>query len=739
MSKKRKSSFRSKTVRHGKSAAASGRPAPPAELENILLGHIYSSPKPVSPADLAAKMAQAAPSKKGIIKALEHLVRINLVQKTGRNRFMLNRAAPLYAGTLTQHPKGFGFVEVMNSQDGPARPARDPFISRSRMGDAIHGDQVLIRVLRTKKDSRPEGTVIKILRRADDTLCGRLEKHGADVRVFPDDRRIPFIVTLDPENCRDVQSGSVVRVRYFRQDRARLILKGSLIEVLGRSDSPDTQRQLVIDKFELPHVFPGEIEVELKKITSGQDKLSQRTDLRDICHVTIDGETAKDFDDAVAVEKTVHGFRLYVSIADVSYFVSPGSEIDREAYLRGTSVYFPGSVIPMLPELLSNDLCSLVENQDRYTVSAILDFDQHGNLEKKEFTRSVIRSRRRFTYDIVKQIVIDGDPDARRQNIEFTDMLGLARQLAELLYTRRLKRGSLDFNLLEAEIILNEDDTVLDIHPAQRNFAHRMIEEFMLAANEAVAAFLRANMAAPLLRVHQPPDGEKVSEVIDFIKTLGINPREFVPEPSWFAAVIGEAKNTEHEYVVNNLLLRSLSQAHYSVEAIGHFALATQDYTHFTSPIRRYPDLIVHRQLLSLIEKRARGGDDSGYSARPVKESCVHLSARERVAIEAERDMDERLKVLFMRGQVGKNFSAVISGVQEHALYLEINRFCVSGIVPVDFLEDDYYIFDRKNFRLFGEITAKTYQLGDRVTATLVDVSTSSRQLSFKIIDRQQR
>ncbi len=735
MSKKRKVFHKSKLKQHKQLARSGGRHASPLTLENDILKIILRSPKALTLVEISEQLPIESRIKKNIQKAFDTLNGSQILRKTGRNRFQISKRAPIYTGVLAQNPKGFGFVEVSSSQEKSPPLLRDPFISHSKMGNSLHGDKVLVRVLRTRRDNRPEAAIIDVLGKSPDTLCGTFVVRGKDLRVYPDDHRFPFTVQIVPTSVTSAQNGDAVKVKYQRGVISQKMLSGQIVEILGSPDKIDTQMQLVVEKFKLPHLFNKEILTETEGFEQPTHIPEKRRDLRHIDHITIDGETAKDFDDAVSVTRTDAGFQLYVSIADVSHFVQPGSALDTEAFARGTSVYFPGKVIPMLPETLSNDLCSLVPGEDRYTVTALLNFDNSGTLVDKDFFRSVILSKHRFTYTTVQQIVVNKDNDLCTQHQNFVQQLQWAKDLAAILRKQRFDRGSIDFNLSEPQFILTESGDVSDIKRAERNLAHQIIEEFMLAANEAVAAFLKENISTPLLRIHEPPDELKLKDFLTFTKTLGIKVPAFKNHPSWFAAVVNSVKETRYEYIINNLLLRSLSQARYSIADTGHFGLASLAYSHFTSPIRRYPDLIVHRQLLALIDSREENKKTPSFHApMDIKEAAEFLSKRERTAVDAERDMNDRLKISYMKDRVGESFSAIISGVTENSLFVELEDLCISGAVPVEFLVDDYYIHDAKNFRLFGEITANIYQLGDTTTVMLVDVNPHKKQLTFKII-----
>ena len=600
------------------------------------------------------------------------------------------------------------------------------------MGNAQHGDRVLIRVLRTRKDLRPEAIVLQVLAHGSDKIAGIFKHDHRTAMIYPDDPRFPFAIRVDDFNGHNPVDGDAVIAQFTREQRPSRILSGKILEVLGAGAKIDTQMRLVIEKFDLPHQFSDNVLEEAAILADDLNIEENREDLRQTFHITIDGETAKDFDDAVCVLKTRRGFRLFVSIADVSHFVVQGSAIDQEAYLRGTSVYFPGSVIPMLPERLSNHLCSLVPGQDRLTVSAILDFDRSGTLQSKKFTRSVICSKQRFTYTSVKQILIDKDPAVRMLYKPFLTPLKWAQELAMALQKKRRLRGSIDFNLPEPEFTLDNSGGVSAITRTERNFAHQLIEEFMLAANEAVAELLTEQKVPAIYRVHEPPDPAKTEEFVTFAKTLGLQLPPEDGSPAWFAKVLDICRETKYEYIINNLLLRSMKQAQYASRNVGHFGLASADYTHFTSPIRRYPDLLVHRKLLGLLSKESpkRQVELQGRSLQEIGE---FLSARERTAIMAERDMHERLKIAYMQNHLGDSFDAIISGVSESALFLEIPTHCISGSIAIDRLDDDCYLLDVKNHRLFGEITAKIFRIGDPIRVTLTDIDPYRRRLNFSL------
>ena len=732
MAKKRKSFGKSRPDHTKTLSSERTKRQHPNVWQNILLSLLYSANGPVSLNEIDHALSVEGAKKTDTKDAVDNLLQEGLLIQDGKHQYKLSKNAPLYEGLLTQHPKGFGFISPTR-QHGKSEPlTRDPFISPSFMGTAQHGDTVLVRVLRIRKDHRPEAIIIRIISRGTDKIAGIYKSSPKGGMVYPDDPRFPFAVRIDNYNDLSPQDGDAVFVQFIRESKPVRVLSGKILKVLGSAGSIDTQMQLVIEKHALPHQFSAETLQQAEDIREDSDQLENREDLRPTDHITIDGETAKDFDDAICVVKSRKGFRLYVSIADVSYYVTPGSAIDQDAYARGTSIYFPGRVIPMLPEKLSNDLCSLVPDKDRLTVSAILDFDKSGLLQKKRFARSVIRSRKRFTYTTVRRILIDKDPVARKEHKQFLTQLKWAQELAAALQSSRKKRGSIDFNVPEPEFTLTPDGGIASIVRAERNFAHQLIEEFMLAANEAVATLFSEKTVPAIYRIHDSPDPLKIDEFVTFARTLDIHLPPAEPKSAWFAKALEICQESPYEYIINNLLLRSMKQAQYSADNVGHFGLASKDYTHFTSPIRRYPDLMVHRTLLKLCQSsQEKKGQQIPHL--PLKEAGEFLSARERTAITAERDIHERLKIIYMKDHIGESFDAIISGVNDAALFIEIPAHCVSGSIAVDQLKDDYYLLDAKNHRLFGEISAKTYRIGDRLRVTLDDVDSYRKRLNFSL------
>ncbi len=696
-----------------------------------MLTYVYSCEHAVSQADIVAELHLEQGAQEELIVLLAELVEQKILSHTSKNRFSLGKQNNLATGVLEQNPRGFGFVTGLSVRDGRSAYTRDPSVEASNMGAARHGDTVLIRVTMVRRDGRPEAEVISVLERGSDRLAGFISFEQNKVRVTPEDPRFPFSVIIDGDIPEDVQAGDAVIVRLAEGTQDTDSLRGKIIEVLGNPDSIDVQMRLVIEKFKLPHSFSEQASQEAAQLPEEITETKGREDLREILHVTIDGETAKDFDDAVAVIKTKRGFRLYVSIADVSHFVRPGTALDKDAYERGTSIYFPGRVIPMLPEKISNNLCSLIPDQDRLAFTAILDFDRQGNTAKKRFIKSIIRSHKRFTYTTVRQILIDNNQDVRREHKPFLTPLKWAGELAIILQQLRKERGAIGFTLPEPDIGLDDTGRISTIGRAERNFAHQIIEQFMLSANEAVAETFTEHSVNALYRIHERPDPIKVQEFTGFAKTLGLNLPKHREDPDWFGQVLDMVKGSPKEYVVNNLLLRTMQQARYDARNVGHFGLAATDYTHFTSPIRRYPDLLVHRALYDFISRSKE--NKKNLSPENLKIIGPFLSTRERVAVSAEREMNDRLKVRYMQDKTGESFDAVISGVNGFAFFVELLELFISGSVAIGELHDDYYIYDAKNHRLMGERNAKMYRIGDLVRVTLLDVDPRKNRINFTL------
>lgn len=738
MTKKRSSHRNKKSKRHFHPRENNQKQEQEEIFKHNLLTLLYNSAESLRSKDILRQLNLDRSAGKSLYNLLTHLTKKKILKETDKQCYHLGPKHGLAEGILDQNARGFGFVTGLTSKINPPNYSKDPFLSPSNIGSARHGDRVLIHVFKVKKDGRPEGEVVTILERGRDHLAGFVTKEPGKVIVTPEDPHYPFSILLTGKIPKTLQDGDAVIVQITDENIGANLQEGSLLEILGNPDSVDVQMRLVIEKFSLPHEFSKETLDQTKAIPEEITPSANRLDLRDIDHVTIDGETAKDFDDAIAVQKTRTGFRLYVSIADVSHYVAPESALDKDAYQRGTSVYFPGRVIPMLPEKLSNDLCSLVPNKDRYAFTAILDFDRQGHLRKKQFTKSIICSKNRFTYTTVRQILIDRDPKVRKAHKPFLTPLKWAQELATQLMHIREQRGSIGFTIPEPFIGLDTEGRIATISRSERNFAHQLIEEFMLAANEAVAETFSEQHLDGLYRIHERPAPEKVQEFVEFARTLGLDLPPLREDPDWFGQVLGLVKGSPKEYVINNLLLRAMQQARYDRKNVGHFGLAATDYTHFTSPIRRYPDLTVHRTLQTFLQRKTSVRVKKKAKGISTKDMGAALSIRERVAISAEREMNDRLKVRYMQDKIGEEFEAVIAGVNSSAIFVELLDLFVSGGISLSTLKNDYYIFDGRHHRILGKHSGKTFQLGDLIRVRLEDVDTTKNRVYFSPVLAQE-
>ena len=638
-------------------------------------------------------------------------------------------------------PWAVGSVELLETGDALLRPGfrEEPdHVIRSRsLKGALSGDLVLVKRLgRQAKPGDwklPEAHVLKILSTRADTLVGSLETdEQGRCWLVPYDPKTS--IELEVRGAEDIQPDHFVTVRVVRGKRP----VGHVIEDLGHPETPGTDVRVILRHYQIPDEFPPI--VLQQAATFPPDPRSAdwegREDLRGRVIITIDGASARDFDDAVSIERLPEGmFRLGVHIADVANYVKEGSDLDLEAYRRGTSVYYPDRAIPMLPEALSNGLCSLRPGVPRLTVSAFLDIDRSGAIRSRRFAETVIQSARRMTYDEVRRLLEEPQPGDAAEYGEVLPTLREMHSLMTILHQARKKRGSIDFDLPEGNVELDTEGTVVGVTPAQRHVAHRIIEEFMLAANEAVAYELETTQIPALYRVHDAPSPDRLAELREVLRPLGIEIRGSldVVHPSVLQAAVTQAQGTPVEAFVSSVVLRSMQRASYSPECRGHYALASRWYTHFTSPIRRYPDLVVHRALKALL-----GGQKlaAWYPvADRLPEMGEHTSTTERRAEQSERDLLQWKKVRFLAGRVGQRFTGRISNVQPFGLFVQLDGYFVDGLVPVRTMADDYYVYEADTHSLVGQNSQRIFQLADAVEVELAGVSLRHRRLELKIAD----
>lgn len=679
--------------------------------------------RPLSLKDLSKSFHLGGEERRLFKRLLNELVSNGELVRIRGGRFGFPGSMNLVTGELICHPDGFGFVRP---EDGLGE---DIFINPRKLSGAMHGDCVVARVDGYKAKGKREGTILRILKRAHKTVVGKFQREDGFGVVVPSDERMLDKILIPPSDRKGAKDGQIVSAEITKWPTRGSGPVGKIIEIIGEPEDPQVEADVILRKFGLPNRFPNSVTHEVKSVppSVAENDVRGRVDLRDKKTFTIDGETAKDFDDAVSIEKTPHGARLFVSIADVSHYVKEGSNLDREAYERGTSVYFPDRCIPMLPEALSNGICSLNPHVDRLTLTAELEFSPKGILLKKRFYESVIRSAERLTYTNVKKVLSNEDPSLSKRYSHVIDDLKLMESLAERLMEERAEAGSIDFDLPEPQIIIDIEGKVEDIVRSERNIAHRIIEEFMLAANKAVATEFAASKLPFLYRVHEAPDEEALAEYRDFVAGFGLQLKPGAG-PKALQRVLEEAKGRPEERLVNHVLLRSMKQAVYSETNIGHFGLSFDNYTHFTSPIRRYPDLVVHR-LLKLHINHAYSRAEKERMEEVLPEITLRTSLRERKAMEAEREIVDLKKCQFMKDKEGETFDAFISGVTSFGLFVELKEYFVEGLIHVSNLRDDYYIFDEKKHSLIGENTRRVYRVGDPVEVTIGRVDLERRRI----------
>jgi ribonuclease R len=687
---------------------------------------------PSTPRELLQRLEIPREDRAAFRQMLKDLVAAGALIETRGNRFGLPDKMNLVVGRITIHPRGFGFVV-------PDRPTEglegDLYIAGSNLNQAMHGDRVVARIERVS-DKGAEGRILRILERGAGTIVGRydIDQSGLGF-VVPFDKRMIMDVHIPASERGDAEPGDMVVVEITRWPTPARGPIGRVVEVLGDIEEPGVDTEIIIRKHGIRDEHGPEAITEAKRLGTELEArdVHGRTDFRTKLTVTIDGEHARDFDDAITLERLDNGlFRLGVHIADVAHYVPEGSALDVEAYERGTSVYFPERAVHMFPAELATGLCSLNPHVDRLVQSCVMDIDRRGTVVGYTLHDGVIHSDERMTYTDVAAILTDGNPELMARYERVVPMFESMRELFEILNRRRRRRGSIDFDLKEPEIVLDDQGLVEEIIAAERNVAHRIIEEFMLVANETVAQHLDDTDTPTLYRVHEEPDPLKVAQFEEFVSTLGYTlnaPPENV-KPRDFQKLVERMRGTPEEKPIAFLMLRTMQKARYDPSDLGHFGLAASSYTHFTSPIRRYPDLLVHRTL-----RESRHGRMSGERREELiedlPEMARHTSEMERRADDAERELMQWKKVRFMADKVGDEFDGYITGVSAYGLYIELIEHFVEGMVHVSTMADDYYRFVEKAHILQGENTGKVYRLGDRVSVQVIKVDMERRQVDL--------
>ena len=634
----------------------------------------------------------------------------------------------LIVGRVIGHADGFGFVKPDDGSD-------DLFLTPREMNPLLHNDRAMVRIVGIDRKGRREGAVVEILERNTHQIVGRLFKEDGFTYVVPDQKNIAQTVLIQKGGAGKAKQGQIVVAEITEQPTKQRQPIGRIIEVLGNHLAPGMEIEMAIRSHELPHQWSDELLAEIKQLTAEVPESAKegRTDLRKTPLVTIDGEDARDFDDAVYCQKTPKGWKLLVAIADVSHYVKVNTALDKEAQKRSTSVYFPEQVIPMLPEILSNGLCSLNPEVDRLCMVCELLIDQEGKVTKSRFFEAVMRSHARLTYTKVAKILVEGDPTL---SAKYKALLPHLKQLFDLYQVMRIsreQRGAMDFDTQETRIIFGANRKIEKIVPTVRNDAHKLIEEFMITANMAAAKFLNAKKMPKLLRIHDGPSIEKLMNLKTFLGELGLSlGGGDKPTPLDYMALIDSVKDRPDSHLIQTVLLRSMSQAVYSPELKGHFGLALDAYAHFTSPIRRYPDLLVHRAIRHCLQGNKPETFVYGFPDMiTLGESC---SANERRADDATRDVVSWLKCEYMMDKIGEEFPGIISAVTSFGFFVELAEIYVEGLVHISNLGQDYYHFDPTSHQLKGERTGSKFRIGDNVMVKVARVSLDDKKIDFDLV-----
>lgn len=706
--------------------------AKPIVSREYILDYLKARGKPANFTVIATDLAlQTEDELEALRRRLNAMCRDGQLTLNRREGFGPIDKMNLIAGRVLGHRDGFGFV-VPDDNSG------DLVLNPRQMRRVFDGDRVLVRVSGQDYKNRREATIVDVLEHNTQTVVGRYYVEENVAYVTPENKRIAqnIFITADKKN-KKAKSGQVVEVTIITQPSQAYQPTGFISEVLGDHLAAGAEIDIALRAHQIPHRWPKEVTAAIKKF--GVDipvaAKKNRLDLTGLPMVTIDGEDAQDFDDAVFAEKQGKNYRLIVTIADVSHYVAIDSPLDHEAMQRGTSVYFPGKVIPMLPEILSNELCSLKPHVDRLCMGCALTISPTGKILNSEFFNAVMHSHARLTYNQV-QAMLDGDKKERKRQQHVWPMLQRLNEVYHILLEARKKRGALDFETIETQIIFGADKKIEKIVPRARVEAHKLIEECMLAANVAAAQFLSKQKDLPILyRVHNGPKADRLQNLRQFLAELGLSlPGKDKPTPKDYATLLAQIPERPDAHIIQTMLLRSLSQAVYAQENAGHFGLAYDVYTHFTSPIRRYPDLMIHRALKHAIAEEAKQKSTYPFSAQQIIQLGEHCSLTERRADDATRDALLSLKCQFLKDKVGQEFFGIISHVTSFGLFVELQNIYVEGLIHISSLQNDYYLFDATHQRLCGERTGKVFHLGDKLKILIARVDVDQKRIDFELI-----
>ena len=707
----------------------------PIPSREFILGVLEQAQKPLRLFELARALEVEEEDEEryeALSRRVKAMVRDAQLVRNRRGAFGILQKMDLIKGRVLGHPDGFGFVVP---EDG----TKDLFLSEKEMHKVLHGDIVIASIAGEDRRGRREGMVVEVVERANQQVLGRLNLEDGLAWVRPNNTRITQDVFIPQDALLSALEQQIVLVELIHQPSLRSGPIGKIVDVLGDYMAPGMEIDSAIHDYGIPNTWSDEVLAEMEEVPDHvrESDLTDRKDLRALPLVTIDGEDSKDFDDAVFAKRRKSGWRLVVAIADVSHYVKPDSALDKEAYLRGNSVYFPQRVVPMLPEKLSNGICSLNPQVDRLCMVADMTINDDGQLERTQFYQAVMNSKARLTYNQVHDMLTNPGSEYRTQFADVVEPVESLNELYKVLLKARGERGALEFDTTETRIVFDESRKIEAIVPVVRNEAHKLIEECMLMANVATARYLKWHKMPMLYRVHETPSEERLKNLRTFLTDFGLQ-LEGGDEPTAqdYAAVIDQVKGQPYEHLVQTVLLRSMSQAVYQPENKGHFGLNYEHYTHFTSPIRRYTDLLIHRAISHVWTKK--GPAAFHYNEAQMAEFGAHCSDTERRADEATRDAVTFLKCEFLSHRLGEEYDAVITAATNFGLFVEIDPLYVEGLVHITELGDDYFHYDNARHCLKGERTGKVYRLGDRVRVQVAQVNLDERKVDLRFIAPEQ-
>ena len=701
----------------------------PIASREHLLELVNAQQVPVAQEHIAEALGYADETRlEALRRRLQAMVRDGQLFRNRRGGYLSFDHMDLVKGYVQSHPDGFGFVT-------PESGGKDIFLPARQMRTLMNGDKVVLKVTSfDKQRGRAEGALVSVLERAHQSLVGRYYCESGIEYVVPDDKRLVQDVLLNREVGHSANRGDIVLVRIIEYPSNHSQPIGLIEQILGQENAPGMEVTIAVNTHHIPHHWNEAVMDSMRKLSdqvTEQDKQGRR-DMRQHAFVTIDGADARDFDDAVYCEPIANGFRLYVAIADVAHYVEVDSALDREARNRGTSVYFPGEVIPMLPEALSNGLCSLNPDVDRLCLVCSMDINEQGTIKKFDFFEATIHSQARLIYDDVAAVLFDAEAPGKGSIAKLAGDLANLRQVYEALARARKRRHAIEFETREVVFVYNQQRKIEAIVPSQRNQAHLLIEECMIAANICAARLLKKQKLPTLYRNHEGANTDKLPNLQEFLSSFGISLGTENPTPTDYARIVAQARQRPEADMIQTVVLRSMLQASYSPDTkVGHFGLALKDYAHFTSPIRRYPDLLVHRAIKHWIKHNNAAG--FGYDLAQMTALGESCSRYERRAEDATRDAADWLKCEFLQKHIGKQYSGIVAAVTNFGLFVQLDELLIDGLVHVTSLKRDYYQFDPAHHRLVGERTGRSYQLGDRLEVVVVRVNMEERKIDFDL------